>query len=68
LIPHIFNFLVVLSYERYHSKCIIGIPKIIQLCDGIMASGQPPATHGQSPHPCLTITPVDLLCRIILAS
>ncbi|XP_013398873.1 huntingtin [Lingula anatina] len=45
LIPHIFNFLVLLSYERYHSKTIIGMPKIIQLCDGIMASGQPPVTH-----------------------
>ncbi|KAG1678706.1 Huntingtin [Nymphon striatum] len=40
LISHIFNFLVLLSYERYHSKSIIGVPKIIQLCDGIMASGQ----------------------------
>jgi hypothetical protein len=47
LIPHMFNFLVLLSYERYHSKTIVQIPKIIQLCDGIMASGQDPATHGQ---------------------
>lgn len=46
LIPHIFNFLVLLSYEKYHSKTIIGMPKIIQLCDGIMASGQQPTTHG----------------------
>ncbi|XP_048514714.1 huntingtin isoform X2 [Athalia rosae] len=45
LIPKIFNFLVHLSYEKYHSKVIIGIPKIIQLCDGLMASGQPPLTH-----------------------
>ncbi|CAH1783183.1 unnamed protein product [Owenia fusiformis] len=45
LIPHIFRFLVLLSYERYHSKTIIGMPKIIQLCDGIMASGQNPVTH-----------------------
>ncbi|XP_064630020.1 huntingtin-like [Lineus longissimus] len=45
LIPHIFHFLVLLSYERYHSKSIIGMPKIIQLCDGIMASGQQPTTH-----------------------
>lgn len=42
LIPKIFYFLVLLSYERYHSKVIIGVPKIIQLCDGLMASGQPP--------------------------
>jgi len=46
LIPHIFNFLVLLSYERYHTKTIMQIPKIIQLCDGIMASEQDPATHG----------------------
>ncbi|GAB6024871.1 hypothetical protein CHUAL_009985 [Chamberlinius hualienensis] len=45
LIPNIFHFLVLLSYERYHSKSIIGIPKIIQLCDGLMASGQPVTTH-----------------------
>ncbi|XP_076357189.1 huntingtin isoform X3 [Tachypleus tridentatus] len=42
LIPRIFYFLVLLSYERYHSKSIITVPKIIQLCDGLMASGQPP--------------------------
>ncbi len=47
MIPHIFNFLVLLSYERYHSKSIISMPKIIQLCDGIMASGQHPTTHGE---------------------
>ncbi|XP_014662838.1 PREDICTED: huntingtin-like [Priapulus caudatus] len=45
LIAHIFHFLVLLSYERYHSKTIIGMPKIIQLCDGLMASGQAPITH-----------------------
>ncbi|PSN49021.1 Huntingtin [Blattella germanica] len=45
LIPRIFHFLVHLSYEKHHSKCIIGIPKIIQLCDGLMASGQSPITH-----------------------
>ncbi|XP_054167381.1 huntingtin-like [Oppia nitens] len=42
LIGHIFYFLILLSYEKYHSKPIIGIPKIIQLCDGILASGQYP--------------------------
>ena len=42
LIGHIFFFLILLSYERYHSKPIIGIPKIIQLCDGILASGHYP--------------------------
>lgn len=45
LIPKIFSFLVNLSYGKQHSKSIIGIPKIIQLCDGLMASGQPPVTH-----------------------
>ncbi|XP_008206342.1 huntingtin isoform X2 [Nasonia vitripennis] len=45
LLPRIFDFLVRLSYEKYHSKLIIGVPKIIQLCDGLMASGQPPLTH-----------------------
>lgn len=45
LIPKIFQFLVQLSYSRQHSKSIIGIPKIIQLCDGLMASGQPSTTH-----------------------
>ncbi|CAG9829715.1 unnamed protein product [Diabrotica balteata] len=45
LIPKIFQFLVQLSYSKQHSKLIIGVPKIIQLCDGLMASGQPAATH-----------------------
>lgn len=45
LIPKVFQFLVQLSYSKQHSKCIIGVPKIIQLCDGLMASGQPPLTH-----------------------
>ncbi|XP_074878323.1 huntingtin isoform X2 [Buteo buteo] len=45
IIPNIFFFLVLLSYERYHSKQIIGIPKIIHLCDGIMASGRKAVTH-----------------------
>ncbi|XP_066488921.1 huntingtin [Tiliqua scincoides] len=45
IIPSIFFFLVLLSYERYHSKQIIGIPKIIRLCDGIMASGRKAVTH-----------------------
>ncbi|KAF5273906.1 hypothetical protein FQA39_LY01021 [Lamprigera yunnana] len=45
LIPQIFNFLVHLSYGKQHSKSIIGVPKIIQLCDGLMASGQPPLSY-----------------------
>ncbi|XP_024941677.1 huntingtin isoform X2 [Cephus cinctus] len=45
LLPKIFNFLVHLSYNKYHTKIIIGVPEIIQLCDRLMASGQPPLTH-----------------------
>ncbi|XP_059488388.1 huntingtin isoform X2 [Neocloeon triangulifer] len=45
LVPQIFKFLVQLSYEKNHSKAIIGVPEILQLCDGLMASGQPPQTH-----------------------
>ncbi|CAH1404496.1 unnamed protein product [Nezara viridula] len=45
LIPTIFQFLVHLSNEKNHSKPVISIPKIIQLCDGLMASGQNPVTH-----------------------
>ena len=32
LVPHIFQFLVLLSYEKYHSKSIITMARIIQLC------------------------------------
>ena len=45
LVPHIFQFLVLLSYEKYHSKSIITMARIIQLCDELMASGQDPSTH-----------------------
>uniref|UniRef100_H2ZNB7 Huntingtin n=1 Tax=Ciona savignyi TaxID=51511 RepID=H2ZNB7_CIOSA len=45
LIPHVFFFLVLLSYERYHSKSVITMSKIIQLCDGLMASEQGSASH-----------------------
>lgn len=46
-----FQFLVLLSYECFQpkysqAKSIIVMPQIIQLCDGIMACGQPPTTHG----------------------
>lgn len=63
IIPNIFFFLVLLSYERYHSKQIIGIPKIIQLCDGIMASGRKAVTHGNGIHVCLLslVSPLPLL-------
>ena len=45
--PYIFQFLVMLSYEKFHSKSIIDMPRIIHRCDGIMASGLQPTTHGE---------------------
>lgn len=45
LIKKVFQFLVQLSFSKQHSKSIITTPKIIQLCDGLMASGQSPFTH-----------------------
>ncbi|BES96378.1 huntingtin [Nesidiocoris tenuis] len=45
LLPQIFKFLVDLSNEKNHTKPVISIPEIIQLCDGLMASGQNPVTH-----------------------
>ena len=47
LVPHIFFFLVLLSYEKYQSKDIITMSQIIQLCDGLMASGQGTVSHGR---------------------
>lgn len=34
-----------LSHGKQHSKSIIGVPKVIQLCDGLMASGQAPLAY-----------------------
>ncbi|KAK9502081.1 hypothetical protein O3M35_012683 [Rhynocoris fuscipes] len=45
LIPQIFKFLVHLSNEKNHTKPVISVPEVIQLCDGLMASGQNPVTH-----------------------
>ncbi|XP_041368406.1 huntingtin-like isoform X2 [Gigantopelta aegis] len=45
LVPHVFHFLVMLSYEKFHGKSIIDMPRIIHRCDGIMASGLQPTTH-----------------------
>ena len=47
LLPNIFSFLILLSYERYHSKVIISFAKVIQLCDGILASGLDPVSHSE---------------------
>lgn len=48
LVAKIFRFLVHLSYEKNHSKPVISVAKVIQLCDGLMASGQNPLTHCES--------------------
>ena len=40
IIPHIFEFLVLLSYEKNHSKVIIDVPKLLQLCEGLAARGE----------------------------
>ncbi|XP_052752772.1 huntingtin [Galleria mellonella] len=39
LVYNILLFLVQLSSSKHHTKQIIEIPKLIQLCDGLMASG-----------------------------
>ena len=45
LIPKIFEFLILLSYERIDLKQLITIPNIIQLCDNLLASENSPHTH-----------------------
>ena len=45
LIPKVFEFLILLSYERIDSNQLITIPKIIQLCDNLLASENSPHTH-----------------------
>lgn len=45
LISGVFNFLVLLSYERFQTKPIIAVPKIIQMADGLLASGQSAADY-----------------------
>ena len=42
VVPNIFRFLVLLSYEKNHSKPIIDVPRILSLCEALFASGQPP--------------------------
>ena len=51
-VPTVFQFLVLLSYECYQpkftqAKAIIGMPRIMRLCDEVMACGQPAVTHGK---------------------
>lgn len=45
LIPYIFRFFVLLSYERSQSS-ILSVPRLIQLCDGVMAGGQAARDYG----------------------
>ena len=59
LVPQVFRFLVLLSYEKYHSKPIIDVPKILRLCEGLFASGQPPE---QFVLPALIPVAEDLFC------
>ena len=59
LIPDMFKFLVLLSYEKYHSKPIIDVPKILHLCEGLFASGQSAETFVM---PALIPVAEDLFC------
>ena len=45
LIPKVFEFLILLSYERIDLKQLITIPNIIQLCDNLLASENSAHTH-----------------------
>lgn len=59
VIPDMFRFLVLLSYEKYHSKPIIDVPKILQLCEGLFASGQSAESYVM---PALIPVAEDLFC------
>ena len=48
IVDRIFNFLLILSYERFDSNLIMTVPKIIQLSDGLLASGEPPEQYAIS--------------------
>ncbi|XP_028391517.1 LOW QUALITY PROTEIN: huntingtin-like [Dendronephthya gigantea] len=48
--PHIFQFLILLSYECFQpkfnqAKSVFGMSRIIQVCDDLMACGQSARTH-----------------------
>ena len=60
LIPYIFEFLVLLSYERYHSKTVIDIPSILQLCESLAAGRERPE---RLVVPALEVVAVDLFER-----
>uniref|UniRef100_A0A914VS55 Huntingtin n=1 Tax=Plectus sambesii TaxID=2011161 RepID=A0A914VS55_9BILA len=40
IVPTLFEFLLLLSYERSQNRQIVEMPKILQLCDSLVASGQ----------------------------
>ena len=42
-----FRFLSLLSYDRFHSKTIISVPRIMQLAGGLMATGKDAQQHGE---------------------
>lgn len=55
--PHIFQFLILLSYECFQpkfnqAKSVFGMSRIIQVCDDLMACGQSARTHGKT---CYTV-------------
>ena len=41
-----FRFLSLLSYERFHSKPILSVPRIMQLSGGLLATGKDAHTYG----------------------
>lgn len=50
--PHVFQFLILLSYECFQpkfnqAKSVFGMERIIQVCDDLMACGQSARTHGK---------------------
>ena len=57
IVPHIFEFLVLLSYEKNHSKVIIDVPKILQLCEGLAARAE---DSSQYVVPALKVVAADL--------
>ena len=46
LLPSMFRFLSLLSYDRFHSKTIISVPRIMHLSGGLMATGKDAQLYG----------------------
>lgn len=58
--PHIFQFLILLSYECFQpkfnqAKSVFGMSRIIQVCDDLMACGQSARTHGMPFYTVITL-------------